>query len=91
MIYQITFSPLANEGIKALKRSEPLAFKKVMQLIQELQEHPTTGTGKPEPLKGNRLSQWSRRISQKHRLIYEIREEIVTVLILSSYGHYDVR
>ena len=60
-----------------------------MQLIQEIQEHPTTGTGKPEPLKGNRLGQWSRRISQKHRLIYEIREEIVTVLILSSYGHYD--
>ena len=89
MSYQIIFSPLADKGIKALKRNEPLVYKKAMQLIQEIQEHPTTGTGKPEPLKGNRSGQWSRRISQKHRLIYEIREEVVTVLVLSTYGHYD--
>jgi len=89
MIYQIIFSPTAEKGLQSLKRNEPQAYKKAIQLIQELQEHPTIGTGKPEPLKGNRLGQWSRRISQKHRLIYEIREEKVIVLILSAYGHYD--
>ena len=89
MMYTVIFSPRANEGIKALKRNEPKAYTKAIQLFKELQEHPTTGTGKPEPLKENRLGQWSRRISQKHRLIYEIREEVITVLILSSYGHYD--
>lgn len=30
-----------------------------------------------------------RRINRKHPLIYEIREEIITVLMLSAYGHYD--
>ena len=89
MIYRIILSPTADEGIKALRKNEPSAYKKAMQLIQELQKHPTTGTGKPEPLKGDRAGQWSRRISKKHRLIYEIREEIITVLVLSSYGHYD--
>jgi len=89
MIYQIIVSPTAERGIQALKRSEPQAYKKVMQLLLELREHPTTGTGKPEPLKGNRSGQWSRRISQKHRLVYKIQEEIVTVLVLSAYGHYD--
>jgi toxin YoeB len=54
MIYRIILSPTADEGIKALRKNEPQAYKKAMQLIQELQEHPTTGTGKPEPLKGNR-------------------------------------
>ena len=89
MIYQIVFSPTAEKGIKFLKRNEPQTYKKAMQLIFELQEHPTTGTGKPEQLKGSRSGLWSRRISQKHRLIYEIREAKITVLVLSAYGHYD--
>ena len=55
----------------------------------ELQEHPRTGTGKPEPLSEGRAGQWSRRISQKHRLIYEIEDTIVKVDVLSAYGHYD--
>ena len=46
-------------------------------LLTELQEHPRTGTGKPDPLSGGRAGQWSRRISQKHRLVYEIEETIV--------------
>ncbi|NCC62557.1 MAG: type II toxin-antitoxin system mRNA interferase toxin, RelE/StbE family, partial [Verrucomicrobiae bacterium] len=29
------------------------------------------------------------RITDKHRLVYLIEEEMVNVLILSSYGHYN--
>jgi len=89
MIYQIILSPTAERGMQALKRKEPQAYKKALLLILELQEHPTTGTGKPEPLKGNRSGQWSRRISQKHRLVYQIKEEKITVLVLAAYGHYE--
>ena len=39
--------------------------------------------------KSERSGQWSLRISQKHRLIYEIEENVVKVAVLSSYGHYD--
>ena len=42
-----------------------------------------------EPLSGDRAGQWSRRISQKHRLVYEIEETIVKVDVLSAYGHYE--
>ncbi|MBR5729100.1 MAG: type II toxin-antitoxin system YoeB family toxin [Prevotella sp.] len=31
---------------------------------------------------------WNRRISQKHRLIYDIFEDVVQVIVLSAYGHY---
>ena len=55
----------------------------------EVYEHPRTGTGQPEPLKGNRAGQWSRHITKKHRLVYEIRDTEVIVLVLSTYGHYD--
>ncbi|MBP1540452.1 MAG: Txe/YoeB family addiction module toxin [Prevotella sp.] len=58
-------------------------------LIDELYEHPRTGTGKPEPLSSDRAGQWSRRITKRHRLIYSIYENEVHVNILSAYGHYD--
>lgn len=51
--------------------------------------HPRTGTGHPEQLKGDRSGQWSRHITQKHRLIYTINDHVVTVLVLTAYGHYD--
>jgi len=89
MIYTLDFTDFAKRDIALLRKSDSILYKKVEKLLAELIEHPTTGTGKPEPLKGNRSGQWSRRISQKHRLIYEIREEVVTVLVLSTYGHYD--
>ncbi|MCR4994157.1 MAG: Txe/YoeB family addiction module toxin, partial [Bacteroidales bacterium] len=55
----------------------------------ELKVHPKTGTGKPEALKGDRNGQWSREITKKHRLIYEIHETEVVVIVLTAYGHYN--
>ena len=89
MSYNVQLSPDALMDLAKLKKSEPKAFSKALDLIDELREHPRTGTGKPEPLSGNRSGQWSRRITQKHRLIYSFEEEIVSVFVLSSYGHYD--
>ena len=66
-------------------------LQKIRTLLLELEDHPRTGTGKPELLVGCRKGQWSRRITQKHRLIYEIHESIVTVLLLSAWGHYDAK
>ena len=51
--------------------------------------YPKTGTGHPEPLKGDRNGQGSRTITKKPRLIYEIFETEVYVDVLSAYGHYD--
>lgn len=88
-MYTIVYSLRAEEDLRKLKKNEPVAFQKAIKLLNELTEHPKTGTGHPEPLKGNRAGQWSRTITQKHRLIYEIFETEVRVDILSSYGHYD--
>lgn len=40
-------------------------------------------------MKGDRNGQWSRTITKKHRMIYEIFEAEVYVDVLSAYGHYD--
>ena len=88
-MYTLEFTSTAEDTIKKLKRNEPQAFAKLKKLLIELMNHPTTGTGHPEQLKGERVGQWSRRITQKHRLIYQIKEHEVVVLVLSAYGHYD--
>lgn len=57
--------------------------------MEELREHPRTGSGKPEKLKHELEGFYSRRIDRKHRMVYEIEDEIVTVVVLSAYSHYD--
>jgi len=88
--YELEYtSDFESDKEKLRKSGDIQALKKLAVLLIELTEHPTTGTGKPKPLSGNRTGQWSRRISDKHRLIYMIDNEKVVVLLLSSYGHYN--
>ena len=89
MLYEIRFTPEANKGLAKLEKDEPKAFKKALRFISELREHPTTGTGHPEPLKGKPQDRWSREITKKHRMVYRIYESEVVVLILTSFGHYN--
>ena len=87
--YNVIVTEDAQHDLKKLLYNEQTAYKKALKLIKELYEHPRTGTGKPEPLSGNRAGQWSRRISKKHRWIYEIHDTEVVVLVLTAYGHYE--
>lgn len=88
MAYQLNFTEKADEDIAFHKKAgNKVILKKMLALLEELVEHPFTGTGKPEPLKYNLSGVWSRRISREHRLIYEVEEN--TVFILSAKGHYD--
>lgn len=88
-MYKLEYTDEAKLHMQRLKHDEPKAFQKMSNLLLELMEHPTTGTGHPEPLKGELQGRWSRRITKKHRLVYRIYNDEVLVLILSSYGHYD--
>ena len=85
----INITEKAQLDLKKLQKDEPKAYKKTLKLIAELYEHPTTGTGHPEPLKGKPENRWSRHISDKHRLVYRVMNEEVLVLVISAYGHYD--
>lgn len=56
MTYDIELSEIALDGIKQLKKAGELqALKKLNSLLSELEEHPKTGIGKPEQLRGNYL------------------------------------
>ena len=88
MSYIITFSPQAEEDLKDLKKSEPKSFLKAIALIKELAEHPRTGRGKPTLKKYDLAGCYARKISDKHRLVYSIDDDIISVYILSAKGHY---
>ena len=88
MSYIVNFTQQAKEGLSLLKKNEPLAFKKASKLLLELYDHPRTGTGQVEQLR-HLENTWSRRISKKHRLVYSVDDEKITVLVISAIGHYD--
>ena len=51
-MYRIVFSNDAKKDLKELSKKAPQAVKKLSKLLEEIQEHPRTGTGQVEPLKG---------------------------------------
>ena len=62
-------------------------LRKLNRLITECQRTPFSGTGKPEPLKGDFTGWWSRRIDQEHRLVYRVTDD--ALLIAQCRYHYD--
>ena len=87
-MYTIVFSEDAKKVLKELNKRSPQAVSKLSKLLDEVREHPRTGTGQVEQLKGYDGSVYSRRITKEHRLIYKIYDEVVEVLVLSTFGHY---
>ena len=52
MSYRIEFTQEVQHVIKKWKETNPNSFRKLYWLLPELEAHPRTGTGHPEPLKG---------------------------------------
>ena len=90
MRYAIELGPLALLHIDRHKRAgSKQLLAKIEGLFAELAEHPRIGTGKPEQLKNYTTETWLRRIDRQHRLVYEIHDEEVVVIVVAAYGHYD--
>lgn len=87
MSYQLNFSQQALNDIAFYKKTgNKVVLKKLLLLLNEISEHPFSGTGKPEALKYNLTGLWSRRINLEHRLIYEVLDN--QILMHSAKGHY---
>ncbi len=71
-----------------LRIKDKLLHKNLCKILKEMQRgDPSTGLGKPEPLKHALSGLWSRRLSQKDRVIYRFDEK--TILIFAIGGHYE--
>lgn len=62
-------------------------LKRINSILKDIDRQPFTGIGKPEPLKGNKQSYWSRRIDEVNRIVYRVENE--QIIIIQCGGHYD--
>ena len=71
-----------------IREQDKRLHKSLCKILKEmLRSDPASGLGKPEQLKHNLTGLWSKRISQKDRLIYKFDDECVYVFAIG--GHYD--
>lgn len=89
MIYSIDFVPSVSKTIAKFKKTNPNLYTKLGKILADIQEHPRTGIGHPEPLKGGNDMTYSRHITAHYRVIYDIHDETITVMIVEVEGHYN--
>lgn len=71
-----------------LREKDKKLHKALCKTLKEMmRSDPSTGLGKPEPIKHNLSGLWSKRISQKDRLIYKFDDEYIYIFAIG--GHYD--
>lgn len=71
-----------------LREKDKKLHKALCKIFKEmLRGDPSIGIGKPEPLKHNLSGLWSRRLSQKDRVIYKFNDQYIYIFAIG--GHYD--
>ena len=68
------------------QKTDKQILKKINQLLNDIKRTPFSGIGKPEPLKFELSGCWSRRITNEHRLVYEVIE--YSIVVISCKYHY---
>lgn len=87
---KLTFSDGAWEDYRHWQDADPKALTRLNELIEECRRHPHRGRGKPEPLKGDLKGWWSRRVTDKDRLVYRVEGKGAdqALLIAQCRFHY---
>lgn len=68
------------------KKTDKNKVKCINDIIKSCLRNPFDGIGKPEALKGDLQSCWSRRIDIGHRLVYKCEND--TLSIVACRYHY---
>jgi toxin YoeB len=84
---ELTFKDRAIDHMQFWLLNDRKLLERIIRLMKECQRTPFEGTGKPEPLKHTLSGLWSRRITDEHRLVYAVTDEII--YIHSMRGHYE--
>ena len=82
----VQFHPGAFKEFYTLTFDNPKTVKKIVELKFDILKDPFNGIGKPEPLKHDKKGYWSRRITDEHRLIYKVSDDVI--IIIACKHHY---
>jgi len=77
------------EAYERLREKDKPLYKALCKILKEMlrSDDSAKGIGKPEPLKHNLSGLWSRRLSQRDRLIYRFDDSAIYIFAIG--GHYD--
>ncbi len=75
------------EDLEHWIRTDSRTAVRVMELMEDVRRHPFEGKGQPEPLKHGLQGKWSRRVTEEHRLVYEVFPDRIS--FLTARYHYE--
>ena len=80
------FSSHFLEDLESWVREDRKVALRLVRIVRETLREPFRGIGKPEPLRRQLAGLWSRRLTQEHRVVYEVTDD--TVRFLQARYHY---
>jgi toxin YoeB len=83
---RLVFTPHGWEDYTDWLAADRATLKRINRLIDDALRDPSTGIGKPEPLRHMLAGAWSRRISEEHRLVYLVDGD--DLVVLQARFHY---
>lgn len=85
MKIELILSEETRAGLVRLRKDTPNLYKKALKLLDSIMSSPEVGIGKPERLTANLSGLWSRRINDKHRIVYRIDEDTVRIIQIGTH------
>lgn len=82
----ISFTENAWEDYLYCQKMDKKIVKRINELIKDIRRNPFEGIGKPEPLKYDLTGKWSRRITDEHRLVYQVEGN--NLIVYTCRYHY---
>ena len=77
---QVRFDEAAWEDYLYWQEHDRKILKRINVLLKDIQRSPFEGIGKPEQLRYSLSGFWSRRITDEHRLVYQVSDNCVVVV-----------
>ena len=69
------------------KQYPKVTQNRLVRIVNEMLKTPFKGIGKPEPLKYELSGMWSRRLTDKERIVYYVEDDAVHIVrYLSHYN-----
>ncbi len=83
---RLAFTPQGWEDYTYWQQVDRAVLKRINRLLDDALRDPTSGIGKPEPLKYGISGSWSRRIAEDHRLVHQVLDADL-VILQARYHH----
>ena len=85
LIMMKSWTDEAWEEFEYWSKNDKKIFKRILELIKDIDRNGYTGIGKPEALKHDLSGYWSRRIDSGNRIVYKIEDGIIKIVQCGSH------